>query len=162
MGKAQRTRQQTARARIAAQQAEQRAAEKRRRMLAIGGITIALLAVLGIIIGAVIHNGNKAKQAGVSNGTLPASVQANLTVPPSVLAQVGIGSSSASGADGRTRVRAYLGRQAGDAVRRRRVVPVLRRRAMGDGAWRSAGSARSPRSRASTRRRPTCTPTPRR
>ncbi len=96
MGKAQRTRQETARARIAAQQAEQRAAEKRRRMLAIGGITIALLAVLGIVIGAVIHNGNKAKQAGVSNGTLPASVQASLSVPQSTLAQVGIGSSSAS------------------------------------------------------------------
>ena len=75
-------RQQTARARIAAQQAEQRAAEKRRRMLAIGGIAIALLAVLGIIIGAVVHKGSKSKQAGGSNGTLPASVQANLAVPP--------------------------------------------------------------------------------
>jgi hypothetical protein len=94
MGKAQRTRQQTARARIAEQQAQQRAAEKRRRMLAIGGIAIALLAVLGIIIGAVINNGNKSKQAGGSNGTLPASVQAKLAVPQSVLAQVGIGSSS--------------------------------------------------------------------
>ncbi len=94
MSKAQRTKQQNARARIAAQQAQQRAAEKRRRMLAIGGITIALLAVVGIIIGAVLHNGNKAKQAGGTNGALPAGVQANLTVPPSVLAQVGIGSSS--------------------------------------------------------------------
>jgi thiol-disulfide isomerase/thioredoxin len=96
MGKAERTRQQSARARIAEQQAQQRAVEKRRRTLAIGGIAIALLAVLGIIIGAVIHNGNKAKQAGASNGTLPASVQAKLAVPPSVLAQVGIGSSATS------------------------------------------------------------------
>jgi thiol-disulfide isomerase/thioredoxin len=95
MGKAQRAKQQSARARIAQQQAEQRAAEKRRRTLAIGGITIAVLAILGIIIGAVISsNSNKSPQAGSSSGALPASVQANLSVPQSVLAQVGIGSSS--------------------------------------------------------------------
>jgi hypothetical protein len=98
MAKSDRKRAESARARIAAQQAEQRAAEKRRRMLAIGGITIALLVVLGIIIGAVVHsNGSKSKQAGASSGTLPAGVQANLTVPASVLAQVGIGSSSTKG-----------------------------------------------------------------
>jgi hypothetical protein len=96
MGKAQRGRQQSARARIAEQQAQQRAAEKRRRMLAIGGIAIALLAVLGIIIGAVIHNGNKSKQAGASSGALPASVQAKLSVPQNILAQVGIGGSATS------------------------------------------------------------------
>jgi thiol-disulfide isomerase/thioredoxin len=95
MAKGDRKRAESARARIAAQQAEQRAAEKRRRMLAIGGVAIALLVVLGIIIGAVVHsNGSKAKQAGASSGTLPAGVQANLTVPASVLAQVGIGTSS--------------------------------------------------------------------
>jgi hypothetical protein len=94
MSKAQRQREQTARARIAAQQAAQRQAEKRRRMIAIGGVAIALLAVLGIIIGAVVHSGNKSKQAAGSNGALPASVQANLSVPASVLAQVGIGGSS--------------------------------------------------------------------
>jgi hypothetical protein len=94
MSKAQRTRQQTARARIAAQQAEQRAAEKRRRMLAIGGITIALLAVIGIIIGAVVAKQHKSNQAGGTSGALPASVQSNLSVPASVLAQVGVGSSS--------------------------------------------------------------------
>lgn len=94
MGKGDRKRDESARARIAAQQAQQRAAEKRRRTLAIGGIAIALLVVLGIIIGAVIHNGNKSKQAGSSNGTLPAGVQAKLAVPQSVLAQVGIGGSS--------------------------------------------------------------------
>jgi thiol-disulfide isomerase/thioredoxin len=95
MAKGDRNRAETARARIAAQQAEQRAAEKRRRMLAIGGATIALLVVLGIIIGAVVHsNGSKSKQAGASSGALPAGVQTNLTVPASVLAQVGIGSSS--------------------------------------------------------------------
>ena len=94
MSKAQRTRQQSARARIAAQQAEQRAAEKRRRMLAIGGITVALLAVIGIIIGAVVAKQHKSNQAGGTSGALPASVQSNLSVPASVLAQVGVGSSS--------------------------------------------------------------------
>jgi thiol-disulfide isomerase/thioredoxin len=95
MAKGDRKRDESARARIAAQQAEQRAREKRRRMVAIGGITIALLAVLGIIIGAVVHNGNKTKQAGASSGALPAGVQANLTVPVSVLAQVGQGTANA-------------------------------------------------------------------
>lgn len=96
MGKAERTRQQSARARIAAQQAQQRAAEKRRRMLAIGGIAVALLVVLGIIIGAVVAKQHKASQAGTSSGALPASVQSKLSVPASVLGQVGIGSSSTS------------------------------------------------------------------
>jgi hypothetical protein len=96
MSKAQRSKQQSARARIAAQQAEQRAAERRRRMLAFGGIAVALVVVLVIIIVAVINNGSKSKQAGASNGTLPASVQSKLTVPASVLAQVGIGSSATS------------------------------------------------------------------
>jgi len=93
MGKAQRTKQQSARARIAAQQAERRAAEQRRRMLAIGGITVAVLAVIGIIIGAVVAKQNKPSQAGGTTGALPASVQSNLTVPASVLARVGAGSS---------------------------------------------------------------------
>jgi thiol-disulfide isomerase/thioredoxin len=93
MGKAQRSKQQSARAQIAAQQAQQRAAEKRRRMLAIGGITVAVLAVLGIIIGAVVAKQNKSSQAGGTTGALPASVQSNLAVPASVLTQVGAGSS---------------------------------------------------------------------
>ena len=92
MGKAQRTRQESTRARIAAQQAQQRAAERRRRMLAIGGITVAVLAVIGIIIGAVVARQGRSSQAGGTSGALPASVQSNLSVPASVLAQVGAGS----------------------------------------------------------------------
>jgi len=65
-------------------------------MIAIGGITVALLVVLGIIIAAVVHKSSNSPQAGASTGTLPASVQDNLTVPASVLAQVGIGSSGTS------------------------------------------------------------------
>jgi thiol-disulfide isomerase/thioredoxin len=94
MSKAQRTRQQSARARIAAQQAEQRAGEKRRRIIAISGITVALLAVIGIIIGAVVAKQHHSTQAGGTSGALPASVQSNLSVPANVLTQVGVGSSS--------------------------------------------------------------------
>jgi thiol-disulfide isomerase/thioredoxin len=94
MGKAQRTKQQSARARIAEQQAQQRASEKRRRLVAVSGITVAILAVLGIIIGAVVAKQSNSSQAGGTSGALPASVQANLSVPAGVLAQVGIGSSS--------------------------------------------------------------------
>jgi thiol-disulfide isomerase/thioredoxin len=94
MGKAQRSKQESTRARIAAQQAQQRAAEKRRRTLAIGVIGVAILAVVGIIIGALISKSSSSTQAGGTSGALPASVQANMTVPPNVLSQVGIGSSS--------------------------------------------------------------------
>ena len=92
MGKADRNRSQSARARIAAQQAEQRKAERRRRIAIAGGVMVVLLVVIGVIIGVALSTG-KPKQAAVSNGPLPASVQAHLTVPASTLAKVGIGSS---------------------------------------------------------------------
>jgi thiol-disulfide isomerase/thioredoxin len=92
MGKAERNRDQNARARIAAQQAQQRQTDQRRRTLAIGGIAIALLAVVGIIVGAVVSSSGGKSQSGGSTGALPASVQSDLTVPQSVLARVGIGS----------------------------------------------------------------------
>jgi thiol-disulfide isomerase/thioredoxin len=94
MGKGDRRRDQSARARIAEQQAAQRQAERRRRMIALGGIAAALVAVLIIIIVAVVNKGSKAPQAGGTKGTLPAIVQTNLAVPASVLAQVGLGASS--------------------------------------------------------------------
>jgi thiol-disulfide isomerase/thioredoxin len=94
MSKADRNRAQSARARIAAQQEQRRKAERRRRTLAISGITVALLAVIGIIIGAVVHQSGSGKQSGASSGPLPASVQADLSVPAGTLASVGIGSSS--------------------------------------------------------------------
>jgi thiol-disulfide isomerase/thioredoxin len=90
MSKADRNRQQSARARIAAAQAQQRQAEKRRRMIAIGGIAVAILAVIGIVIGATVSGKSTPKQA--SSGPLPAGVQAKLTVPASTLASVGAGS----------------------------------------------------------------------
>lgn len=92
MSKAQRARQQTARARIAAQQAEQRRKDQRRRTLAIGGVAVALLAVVGIIIGALAGRSSPSQPAAGSR-PLPAGVQAKLTVPVGTLATVGIGSS---------------------------------------------------------------------
>ncbi len=95
MGKADRNRNQSARARIAAQQAAQRKAEQRRRMFLLGGITVVLLAVIGVIIGVAL-SGSKPKQAAITTGPLPASVQANLTVPASTLTKVGAGSALSS------------------------------------------------------------------
>jgi thiol-disulfide isomerase/thioredoxin len=86
----QQRRQQSAQARIAAQQQAQREAEMRRRRMAIGGVAVAILAVLGIVLGAVAVG--KSHQSGGSSGALPAAVQSDLTVPPGVLAQVGLGS----------------------------------------------------------------------
>ncbi len=83
----------SSRARIAAQQAEQRRKEQRRRTFAIGGVAVALLAVVGIIIGALVSRSSPSKPAAGAQ-PLPAGVQANLTVPASTFAAVGIGGSS--------------------------------------------------------------------
>ncbi len=84
----------SSRARIAAQQAQARRKEQRRRILAIGGVGVALLAVIGIIIGALVSHSSSGSAAAAQ--PLPAGVQAKLTVPASTFAAVGIGSSSAS------------------------------------------------------------------
>jgi Domain of unknown function (DUF929) len=93
MGKADRKREQSARARIAAQQQAARQAEARRRLIAIGAVTLVVLAVVGIVIGAEL---NKHTQSPGTKGALPAQVQSDLTVPTSTLAAVGVGSSSPS------------------------------------------------------------------
>ena len=96
MGKADRKREQTARARIAAQRAQQQQAERRRRMLALGGVAIAVVAVIGIVIGVVVSHSGTSKPSGPSSGPLHAGVQQKLTVPASTLASVGLGSTSPS------------------------------------------------------------------
>jgi thiol-disulfide isomerase/thioredoxin len=93
MSKAQRTGDQSARARIAAQQAEQRRKDQRRRTLAITGVAVVLVAVIGIIIGALVSRSSPSPAAAGSR-PLPAGVQPNLTVPVGTLSTVGIGSSS--------------------------------------------------------------------
>jgi thiol-disulfide isomerase/thioredoxin len=95
MGKADRNRNESARARIAAQRQQQLQAQRRRRTLAIAGVCVAVLAVIGIVIGAVASNSHK-KQSGASSGPLPAGVQAKLTVPVSTLAAVGTGTAVTS------------------------------------------------------------------
>jgi thiol-disulfide isomerase/thioredoxin len=94
MSKAQRTKEQAPRSRIAAAQAEQRRKDQRRRLFAIGGVTVALLAVVGIIIGALVSRSTPTAQHRSTTGALPADVQKNLKVPASTLATVGIGTSS--------------------------------------------------------------------
>jgi thiol-disulfide isomerase/thioredoxin len=92
MGKADRNRSQSARARIAAQQAQQRQAERRRQMFIMGGVGVVLLAVIGVIVGVALSRSTP-KQAAATSGPLPASVQADLKVPASTLAGIGAGSS---------------------------------------------------------------------
>jgi thiol-disulfide isomerase/thioredoxin len=93
MGKADRNKAQSARARIAEQQAQQRRVEKRRRILAISAVGVVVLVVIGIIVGLELGKSTP-KQA--SSGPLPPGVQAKLSVPASVLAAVGTGSAPPS------------------------------------------------------------------
>jgi thiol-disulfide isomerase/thioredoxin len=95
MGKADRNKAQSARARIAEQQAQQRQAERRRRMLAIGVVGVVVLVVIGIIIGLELSKSTP-KQSSATTGPLPASVHSKLNVPANVLAAVGTGSSAPS------------------------------------------------------------------
>ncbi|HXZ66648.1 MAG TPA: DUF929 family protein [Streptosporangiaceae bacterium] len=93
MSKGERPGSPSVRARIAAQQAEQRRKDQRRRIFAVGGVVVALLAVIGIVIGALVSHSSSASPAAGAQ-PLPAGVQADLTVPASTFAAVGIGSSS--------------------------------------------------------------------
>jgi thiol-disulfide isomerase/thioredoxin len=86
---------QSSRARIAAQQAEARRQEQRRRTFAVGGVGVALLAIIGIIVAALVSHSSPGKPSAGAQ-PLPAGVQANLTLPASTFAAVGIGSSSTS------------------------------------------------------------------
>jgi thiol-disulfide isomerase/thioredoxin len=92
MGKADRNRNETARARVAAQQQAARKAEARRRMLlAGGGVAVVLLVVLGIVLGKVLSK-SSAPPPGPATEQLPASVQGKvMSVPASTLAAVGAG-----------------------------------------------------------------------
>jgi thiol-disulfide isomerase/thioredoxin len=95
MGKADRNKAQSARARIAAQQAEQRRLEKRRRILAVSAVGVVVLVAIGLIVGLGLSKGTP-KQSAATTGPLPASVQAKLDVPVSVLTAVGAGSALSS------------------------------------------------------------------
>jgi thiol-disulfide isomerase/thioredoxin len=93
MGKADRNRNESARARIAAQQAAARRAEARRRMLLVGGaVVVVVVIVLAIVLSKVLSK-SSSPPPGPSAGPLPASVQSDImTVPASTLSAVGTGS----------------------------------------------------------------------
>ncbi|MDQ2876199.1 MAG: DUF929 domain-containing protein [Actinomycetota bacterium] len=95
MGKGTRNRAQSARQRIAEQQAAARRAEKRRQGLLAGGAVAVVLAIVVVFIVIKVNSGSSG--SGSSGGTagtlLPASVQKNVTtVPDSALKAVGTGS----------------------------------------------------------------------
>jgi Domain of unknown function (DUF929) len=92
MSKASRTRQQSARARIAEQRAAARRQQIRNRILLTGGIIV--LVVVVVVVFVVLSAGKKTPQASSVRGTvLPASVARQVTsVPASALATVGSGS----------------------------------------------------------------------
>jgi thiol-disulfide isomerase/thioredoxin len=92
MGKAERNRRQSAREKIAAQQAAERRAQVRRQTLMAGGSVLAVLVI--VIAFVVIRSLNKAS-AGSSTGTTSASTVSQLTsVPAATLASVNTGSSN--------------------------------------------------------------------
>jgi hypothetical protein len=92
MSKASRTRQQSARARIAEQRAAARRQQVRNRILLTGGIIV--LVVVVVVVFVVLSAGKKTPKASAPSGTvLPASVARQVTsVPASALATVGSGS----------------------------------------------------------------------
>src|SRR5260370_23084291 len=94
MGKAERNRNLNARAKIAAQQAGLRKAERRRRLLTVGGAMVTVI-VMGVAI-FVVKGLPKSSQKG--SGNLPTSVTSQITsVPVSTLSRVGTGTLPATG-----------------------------------------------------------------
>jgi thiol-disulfide isomerase/thioredoxin len=93
MGKADRGRNESARARIAAQQAAARRAEARRRTLLVSGAVVVVLVVVLAIVLAKVLGKSSSPPAGPAAEQLPASVQSDImTVPASTLSAVGTGS----------------------------------------------------------------------
>jgi thiol-disulfide isomerase/thioredoxin len=96
MGKGARIREQSARERIAMQQAAARRADMRRRGILLGGsIVVVIAVVVALVVAFNLRSNNKpATAAGGVHGTpLPASVSGNITsVPAATLDQIGSGS----------------------------------------------------------------------
>ena len=172
MGKGARIREQSARERIAMQQAAARRAEVRRRGMFLGGTIVVVLAVVvALIVAFNLRNNNSpaAAKGGVHGTVLPASVSKDITsVPAATLDQIGGGSvpsflnktysgspivpisDSALTSGGKPR----------DALHRRRVLPLLRRDALVDGGRAEPVRPLSTRCTASTPRAPTSTRAP--
>jgi thiol-disulfide isomerase/thioredoxin len=96
MGKGTRNRAQTARQRIAEQQAAARKAELRRNVFLAGGAVVVVIVIVVVFIVIKVSSGGSGSGSaaeGVNGVALPASVYKNVTtVPDSALASVGTGS----------------------------------------------------------------------
>jgi thiol-disulfide isomerase/thioredoxin len=94
MGKATRLKRENARERIAAQRAAARRAEVRRRAFVIIGSIVAVVAVIGVLIGIKISTSSSSPASASPTGVrLPAAVSGSVTgVPASTLAAIGPGS----------------------------------------------------------------------
>ena len=93
MGKAERNRRQSARGKIAVQQAAARRAERRKRVLLTGGSVAAVLAIVVAFV--VVKTLSGPASAGSGKGTVSASLVHEITsVPASTLASVGKGTAS--------------------------------------------------------------------
>jgi hypothetical protein len=96
MGKGTRNRAQSARQRIAEQQAAAQRAETRRRVFLAGGAVVVVIAIVVVFVVIKVTSGSgsgSTASGGVNGSALPASVQKNVTtVPESALAAVGTGS----------------------------------------------------------------------
>ncbi len=142
MGKASRTKvESTRREKIAAQRAAERRSEQRRRILIASGSVVVVLAVVLVFVIVKLNGGKPSASAaqGLSNGptgsALTAVVDKVTSVPASTLNTVGDGGGAVTGQahhDHGQRVGADRERQARDVLHGRRVLPVLRGRALGD------------------------------
>jgi hypothetical protein len=95
MSKSERNRRESARERIAAQQAAAKRAETRRRLFLAGGAVLVVIVVVVVLVTFKLNSGSGSGSASepVTGTALPASVVKNvLTVPDSALAAVGTGS----------------------------------------------------------------------
>ena len=95
MGKASRIKQQSAREKIAAQRAAAQRAQRRNRFLIIGGSVLAVIAIIGVLVGIKLAGGPSSGSAAATSqlhGSQLTSVMNQVTgVPPSTLAAVGRG-----------------------------------------------------------------------
>ena len=104
--------------------AKQQAAERRRRLTIAIAATAAVVVVVAVLVGVALFG---PKQQAVATGPLDPAVYTTLsTVPVATFDQVGAGVGVSNPPEGDLGPGTHDGRQARGALRRRRVLPVLR------------------------------------
>ena len=96
MGKASRIKQQSAREKIAAQRAAAQRAQRRNRILISGGSVLAVLVIIGVLVGVKVAGGSGSggsSQSQLSGSQLASVVDKVTSVPHTTLTAVGKGSS---------------------------------------------------------------------